>query len=181
MNYIPFETIVKFLGEGKPLNIYLISYHEKFTFDLVERFPKACWNWDALTKKASMQFILDHPKGDVWKWSVYAIVENKIPPIDFIKDNITEFRNEDEYGYFSFSMNRNITKEFIEEFIDEKWCWDFMFRVGIIDFDFVIKHKSKIKNYKEILINYGDPERLYQTTKFAKNANRIFYEFNVIL
>ena len=162
MDYIPFETILKFLGEEKPLNMVLISTHEKFTWDLIEKFPNVSWFWAELTRKASMQFILDHPNRDIWKWNLYTIARNKIPPMDFIRDNITEFRNKHEFSYFAFSRNSRISKEFIEEFIDEKWDWDYMFEIRTIDFDFIIKHKSIIPNFKEILMNNADPQRLYE-------------------
>lgn len=123
--------------------------------ELIQTFPQANWNWDALSKNRTISehFIKNH-LGLPWE---YTITHNKnisasfiikyFPHIfksyksghQYIRFTIDDLHKHKDSIYFDkLSRNKYIDTNIIQTFIHEKWEWKFLSCNESIPIDFII-------------------------------------------
>ena len=67
------EYWIKFMikHKDKPINWSAISRNRLATFELVEKYPDECWNWNRFSGKVTQDIVEKYPN-KLWSWEVIS-------------------------------------------------------------------------------------------------------------
>jgi hypothetical protein len=149
----------------KPWNIFLIIKNGDFTVEFMEKhydrlrlqhyssWDNLSWN-ENITEEIITRWI-DKP------WNFLGISSNSNLSLKFIEqtlsinwsleymcmwldlEDIERLDESEGLNWKYVSYNKNLTKEFIDKWIDKSWDWDILISGGIIDMDFIDKWTDK--------------------------------------
>lgn len=104
-----------------------ISYNPNLTVKFAQENSHIDWDWKYISKTLPISSIIP-----------------QLVMIDLQKNPTVDPNSLSKLNYFSLSTNPGLSKQFIEEHIDEKWDWGHLLNNKVIDMDFVYKYESHI-------------------------------------
>jgi hypothetical protein len=106
------DIVRKHISKRWAWNIYGLSDNPSITPGLVSEFSKKDWYFPSLSGHLDFKFIILNPK---YNWNKRKLNSNCTIKLEYMK----EF----EPNFVLLSLNKNISFEIVDKYINEKWNW----------------------------------------------------------